>query len=257
MPSEKAVPTGSDVGGEFKRTPDEPQLAYKLGNMNWADFAGRWNVFIIACALSGVAELALWMPATYESAVIGFAVMYGFVSCAFIGLFAALPESVSPMPEVECRMGVVMLFVSIPALTMAPIGGQILQSSADGWVHMKIVGGAMCFAGSAIMICAKVLYTQKFSGALRRFGGRPYILTHRKSDGWNFLEGHRSLAGGPRRGAHNHTERMCGQSRGSDQHVDIFAEVIEGAGNLDGSVKDEDDAGKSRMRQIHALWGDA
>jgi MFS family permease len=119
-------------------------------------------VFIIACALSGIAELSLWIPATYESAVIGFAVMYGFVSGAFIGLFAALPASVSPMPEIGYRMGVVMLFVSIPALTMAPIGGQILQSSADGWLHLKIFGGVMCLAGSAIVLCARFLYTKKF-----------------------------------------------------------------------------------------------
>lgn len=119
-------------------------------------------MFIITCALSGIAELALWIPATNESAVIGFAIMYGFVSGAFIGLFAALPASVSPMPEIGYRMGVVMLFVSIPALTMAPIGGQILQSSAHGWLHMKIFGGVMCLTGSAIILYARVLYTKTF-----------------------------------------------------------------------------------------------
>jgi MFS transporter, MCT family, aspergillic acid transporter len=106
--------------------------------------------------------LALWIPTTYESAVIGFAVMYGFVSGAFIGLFAALPASVSPMPETGYRMGVVMLFISIPALTMGLIGGQILQNSADGWLHMKIFGGVMCLAGPAIILCARVLFTRSF-----------------------------------------------------------------------------------------------
>ncbi|KAK0706285.1 major facilitator superfamily domain-containing protein [Lasiosphaeria miniovina] len=134
----------------------------RLGAGYWADFAGRWNVFIIACALSGITELALWIPATYESAVIGFAVMYGFVSGAFIGLFATLPASVSPVPEIGYRMGVVMLFISLPALTMAPIGGQILQNSADGWLHVKIFGGVMCLAGSAIVLYGRVLYTKKF-----------------------------------------------------------------------------------------------
>ncbi len=132
----------------------------RIGAGYCADLAGRWNVFIIACALSGIAELALWIPATYESAVIGFAITYGFVSGAFISLFAALPASVSPMPEVGYRMGVVMLFISIPALTMAPIGGQILEKS--GWLNVKIFGGVMCLAGSAIVLCARVLYTKKF-----------------------------------------------------------------------------------------------
>ncbi|KAH8892295.1 MFS general substrate transporter [Thozetella sp. PMI_491] len=134
----------------------------RLGAGYWADFAGRWNVFIIACALSGIAELALWIPATYESAVIGFAVMFGFTSGAFIGLFAALPASVSPEPEIGYRMGVVMLFISIPALTMGPIGGQILQS---GWLNVKIFGGVMSLAGSAIVLYARVLYTKKFWAA--------------------------------------------------------------------------------------------
>jgi hypothetical protein len=116
----------------------------------------------MTCALSGIAELALWIPATYESAVIGFAIMYGFVSGAFVGLFATLPASVSPAPEIGYRMGVVMLFISIPALTMAPIGGQILQNSADGWLHVKIFGGIMCLAGSAIVLYARVLYSKKF-----------------------------------------------------------------------------------------------
>ncbi|KAH7363756.1 major facilitator superfamily domain-containing protein [Rhexocercosporidium sp. MPI-PUGE-AT-0058] len=134
----------------------------RLGAGYWADIIGRWNMFIIACTLSGVAELALWIPAKYESAVIGFAIMYGFVSGAFIGLFATLPASVSPMPEIGYRMGVVMLFVSIPALTMAPIGGQILESSeTDGWLRLKIFGGIMCLAGSAITLYSRILYTKK------------------------------------------------------------------------------------------------
>jgi len=134
----------------------------RLGAGYAADVAGRWNAFIIACALSGIAELALWIPATYESAVIGFAVMFGFVSGAFVGLFATLPASVSPVLEMGYRMGVVMFFISIPALTMAPIGGQILQNSEDGWLRVKIFGGVMCLAGSAIVLYARVLYTKKF-----------------------------------------------------------------------------------------------
>ena len=84
------------------------------------------------------------------------------MSGAFIGLFAALPASVSPVPEMGYRMGVVMLFISIPTLTMAPIGGQILQGSAEGWFYLKIYGGVMCLAGSAIVLYARVLYTKKF-----------------------------------------------------------------------------------------------
>ncbi|KAJ5528345.1 major facilitator superfamily transporter [Penicillium frequentans] len=99
----------------------------RLASGYGADRIGRWNMFIIACSLSGIAEFAVWIPAKHSSIAIGFAIMFGFVSGAFIGLSGALPVSVSPLPEIGYRLGVVFLAISIPALTMAPIGGAILQ----------------------------------------------------------------------------------------------------------------------------------
>lgn len=123
-------------------------------------------MFIIAGAASGIFELALWIPATYQSAVIGFAVTFGFLSGAFVSLLAALPASVSPLPEIGYRIGVVMLVLSLPALTMAPIAGHILQtaSSVDqGWLHVKIFGGVMSLAGSAVTFYAKTLYSKAWA----------------------------------------------------------------------------------------------
>ena len=115
----------------------------------------------MACALSGVSELAVWIPAKQPSIAIGFAVLFGFASGAFIGLCGALPVSVSPLPEVGYRIGVVFLAISIPALTMAPIGGAIMQNSANGWLDVKIFGGVMCIAGSGIVLISRFLYTEK------------------------------------------------------------------------------------------------
>ena len=126
-----------------------------------ADIIGRWNMFIIACALSGLAEFAVWIPAKHSSIVIGFAIMFGFTSGAFIGLFGALPIAVSPLPELGYRLGVVFLAISIPGLTLAPIGGAILQHSSNGWLHVKIFGGVLSLAGSAIILASRLLYTEK------------------------------------------------------------------------------------------------
>ena len=126
-----------------------------------ADKIGRWNMFIIACAVSGVAEFAVWIPAKKSSIDIGFAIMFGFASGAFIGLSAALPVSVSPLPEAGYRLGVVFLAISIPALTLGPIGGAILQHGANGWLDVKVFGGVMCLAGSAIILVSRLLYTEK------------------------------------------------------------------------------------------------
>ncbi|UNI18554.1 hypothetical protein JDV02_004817 [Purpureocillium takamizusanense] len=133
----------------------------RLASGYGADIIGRWNMFVIACTLSGITEFAVWIPATRPSVAIGFAIMFGFASGAFIGLSGALPVSVSPPSEVGYRLGVVFLAISIPALTMAPIGGAILQASANGWLHVKIFGGVMCLAGSAIILISRVLYTDK------------------------------------------------------------------------------------------------
>ncbi|GFF31263.1 probable transporter MCH4 [Aspergillus udagawae] len=126
-----------------------------------ADRIGRWNMFIIACTVSGTSEFAVWIPAKHSSIAIGFAIMFGFASGAFIGLSGALPISVSPPPEMGYRLGVVFLAISIPALTMAPIGGAILQNSANGWLDVKIFGGIMCLAGSVIVLVSRWLYTEK------------------------------------------------------------------------------------------------
>ncbi|KAM6510901.1 hypothetical protein FSOLCH5_011347 [Fusarium solani] len=126
-----------------------------------ADIIGRWNMFIIACALSGISEFAVWIPAKHSSIAIGFAIMFGFASGAFIGLSGALPISVSPPAEIGYRLGVLLLAISIPALTMAPIGGAILQNSTNGWLDVKIFGGVMCLTGSAITLVSRLLYTDK------------------------------------------------------------------------------------------------
>ncbi|KAH6892948.1 major facilitator superfamily domain-containing protein [Thelonectria olida] len=133
----------------------------RLGAGYGADLIGRWNMFIIACAVSGISNLALWIPAKTSSITIGYAIMFGFASGAFVSLVGALPLSVSPVPEIGYRMGVVFLVISIPALTMAPIGGAILQHAANGWLDLKIFAGVMCLVGSAIILGSRVLYTEK------------------------------------------------------------------------------------------------
>ncbi|KAH8665501.1 major facilitator superfamily domain-containing protein [Ilyonectria robusta] len=133
----------------------------RLGAGYGADLIGRWNMFIIACVVSGISNLAAWIPAKTSSITIGYAIMFGFASGAFVSLVGALPLSVSPVPEIGYRMGVVFLVISIPSLTMAPIGGVILQHAANSWLDLKIFAGVMCLAGSAIILGSRLLYTEK------------------------------------------------------------------------------------------------
>jgi MFS family permease len=138
-----------------------PSLFGRLAAGYSADIVGRWNIFITACTISGISIFAVWIPATTPSVAIGFAIMFGFMSGAFIGLCGALPIAVSPLPELGYRLGLVLFAISIPALTVAPIGGAILQSSANGWLNVKIFAGVMCIAGSAIVMVSRLHYTEK------------------------------------------------------------------------------------------------
>lgn len=117
-------------------------------------------MLIIACTLSGISVFAVWIPAQDPSIAIGFAIMYGFTSGAFLGLSGALAISVSPPAEFGYRLGLLLLAISIPALTVAPIGGAILQSSANPWLDVKIFAGIMCLAGMAIIMVSRLLYTE-------------------------------------------------------------------------------------------------
>ncbi|KAK3361577.1 major facilitator superfamily domain-containing protein [Lasiosphaeria ovina] len=133
----------------------------RLGAGYGADWIGRWNMFIIACLVSGISSLAIWIPAQTGGITIGYAIAFGFASGAFVSLVGALPISVSPIPEIGYRMGIVFLVISIPALTMAPIGGAILQTAANGWLSLKLFAGIMCIAGSLIILWSRMLYTDK------------------------------------------------------------------------------------------------
>jgi len=78
-----------------------------------------------------------------------------------MSLSGVLSIAVSPPPEIGYRMGLVLLAISIPALTVAPIGGAILQGSGDAWLNVKVFGGVMCLAGSVVMFLSRWLYTEK------------------------------------------------------------------------------------------------
>jgi MFS family permease len=126
-----------------------------------ADNIGRWNTFIIACALCGVSELAVWLVAKTSATMIGCAVFFGFMSGAFTSLSGALPISVSPAGEIGYRLGLTYLAFSIPGITMGVIGGAIIESSSFGWSGMEIFAALTCFVGSAITLYSRWLYTDR------------------------------------------------------------------------------------------------
>jgi MFS family permease len=120
-----------------------------------SDKAGRFNVFITACYISGVLILAMWIPSSTDSIAIAFSVMFGVFSGAYISLMAALVAQISPLEEVGYRNGLTFLFSSVGGLTTSPIAGAILQTPA-GWTGLKVFAGVFMVAGTTFIVAARV-----------------------------------------------------------------------------------------------------
>lgn len=120
-----------------------------------SDKAGRFNVFVTACYISGILILGMWIPARTDSVAIAFAVLFGIFSGAYISLMAALVAQISPLEEAGYRNGLTFLFSSVGGLTTSPIAGAILQTSA-GWTGLKVFAGVFMLAGTSFILAARV-----------------------------------------------------------------------------------------------------
>jgi MFS family permease len=68
-----------------------------------ADKTGVFNIQFIFTSLMAISILAYWTPSTTESAIITFGIFYGFVSGAFISLFAVCVAMISPIKKIGGR----------------------------------------------------------------------------------------------------------------------------------------------------------
>jgi len=94
------------------------------------DKIGRYNMLVLVCYLSGIWILALWLPATSEATLVAFAILFGFSSGAYVSLVTPLAMQISPMSELGCRTGIVLLVTAIGELTTNPINGAKLESAS-------------------------------------------------------------------------------------------------------------------------------
>ncbi|KAH8906507.1 putative monocarboxylate transporter [Coniochaeta sp. PMI_546] len=123
-----------------------------------SDRAGRFNVFITACYVSGILILAMWVPAYNDALAIAFSVTFGIFSGAYISLMAALVAQLSPLEEVGYRNGLTFLFSSVGGLTTSPIAGAILEGPLD-WVGLKVFAGVFMVGGTSFILasrCSKI-----------------------------------------------------------------------------------------------------
>ena len=133
-----------------------PSFCGRLGSGWVADKAGRYNIFIIVCCLTGVCVLGLWTMASSTETRILFCALFGFFSGAYVTLIPVLVHQISPLAEIGLRTGLVYLVCSIGGLTTNPIGGLILEK-AGGWLGVKIFAGICCLFGTCFLMGARLL----------------------------------------------------------------------------------------------------
>jgi len=68
-----------------------------------ADRAGPFNIQIIFTFVMFISVLVYWSPSTNNAAIITFGLFYGFVSGAFISLFAVCIAMISPVKKLGAR----------------------------------------------------------------------------------------------------------------------------------------------------------
>ncbi|KAF2844312.1 MFS general substrate transporter [Plenodomus tracheiphilus IPT5] len=121
-----------------------------------SDKFGRYNGFALVTILTSILILALWIPASSNSALMIFAGLFGFASGAFISLGPALVAQISPIHKIGVRQGLLFGVMSIGGLTTGPIGGAILSHENGSFTGVKIFAGVMCFAGSLFASAARI-----------------------------------------------------------------------------------------------------
>jgi hypothetical protein len=120
-----------------------------------ADKVGKYNVFVVACGTTGIFTLALWIPASGDSALIAFTVIFGFFSGAYVSLLGGLAAQISPIHEIGYRTGLVFLVASVPGLVTNPIAGAIV-SNTGSYTGLKAFSGAFIVVGTCVILATRI-----------------------------------------------------------------------------------------------------
>lgn len=120
-----------------------------------ADRIGAFNVMIMFALLSGVVSLALWLPATGNSAIIVFASLYGFASGCILSIIPAMVAQISDIRQFGVRSGALYILSSVGVLIGSPIAGAIVNSQNGQFSGLKIFCGVMLLVGTLFAIISR------------------------------------------------------------------------------------------------------
>ncbi|OJA10373.1 hypothetical protein AZE42_08715 [Rhizopogon vesiculosus] len=121
-----------------------------------SDRMGRFNLLIPAAFFAGLSCLTFWMFAKTVVAVMAFAVVYGFLSGAFISMVTPCVAQISDISEIGSRLGALYTLISIPSLVGGPIAGALIQYQRGSYTAMIGVSGASITFGSFFILFCRL-----------------------------------------------------------------------------------------------------
>ena len=121
-----------------------------------ADWIGRFNTMVLASLGAAVLTLALWMASSNSlSAIIVYAVFFGFFSGSAISIIPVCISQVCEMKDYGKRNGTAYTIVSLGTLTGIPIAGAIQQRDNGGYTGLIIFGGMLYLAATVAFVVAR------------------------------------------------------------------------------------------------------
>ncbi|TFY75972.1 hypothetical protein EWM64_g8040 [Hericium alpestre] len=126
-----------------------------------ADRWGRFNVAIPMTMVSGLLIFAMF-GATNVHGLIGFAIVYGFFSGAWMSLTApVLTLFANSVDEVGIRIGFGMFAFSFALLTGNPISGALLESPKYLWGRPIVFNAVMILFGCVMLTISRHMIAKK------------------------------------------------------------------------------------------------
>lgn len=127
-----------------------------------ADKVGVLNLLVPLVLISGILNLALWLPSTGNGAIIAFAVLYGGASGALVSLLPAYVAKLSPPEKGGARLGAVYAVVAIANLVGTPTGGAFLKGdeSVENYRHLIGFTGAVVTLGGILCLLTRTIDVQ-------------------------------------------------------------------------------------------------
>ncbi|GIJ87051.1 hypothetical protein Asppvi_005953 [Aspergillus pseudoviridinutans] len=123
---------------------------------------GPFNA-LTAVAISCAFTAFSWIAAKHNAGIIGWSIIYGFLSGALQALFSPCVSHLAPKPGlIGTWNGLCISIVSFAVLGMGPIAGKLLDNTGDtNYLPMQLFTGVFLVSASCLYLITRLLVSRK------------------------------------------------------------------------------------------------